>query len=74
MPKRRGRRGIIISDPNNIFKPSALAGQLKEEAKRSPAVRLGPGAYGDATTGDGSVAAAKRTAERNSARNLRSDK
>jgi hypothetical protein len=57
-----------MPDPNQLYKPSALSETLKEEAKRSPSVRLGPGAYGDATTGDGSVAGAKRNAERNSAR------
>jgi hypothetical protein len=71
MPTRRGEGGEIISDPNSLYKPNALAEQLKEEAKRGPTVRLGLGAYGDASTGDGSVASAKQYADENSARKRR---
>jgi hypothetical protein len=54
-----------ISDPSSLFKPSALSGKLKEEAKRSPSVRLGGGIYGD--IGAGSVAEAKQPARDNRA-------
>jgi hypothetical protein len=60
-----------MSHPSNLYDPDAVAGKPKDYSKRSPQVRLGPGAYGDATTGDCSVAAAKQYAKRNSAQNHR---